>query len=310
MLLAHLTASVLACGSCDEEVRRAGPPPTAPAPLAAAPPSEELPALPAPGEITLELSGERLTLLANQAPRARVLRRLQQVRPFELVLAEPRLARGAVTLRLLGVTFEEALVATLSGVSFSLHYAAADMLSLVDKVTLGDGIGADVAALGAKGRDVRKARRKEMRRKLARSREEKANEQRALSEDERRRQREESAAEIERGLVSPDSRARAAALELLDEERLPELVDHLGNDRSPEVRAAAAQALGALDPTRAGTSALVAALNDRDPQVVMAALDSLQWLDDPSTLPDVKALLDHPNAEVRATAAETVNWLE
>jgi HEAT repeat protein len=87
-------------------------------------------------------------------------------------------------------------------------------------------------------------------------------------------------------------------------------VDHLGNDRSPEVRAAAAQALGALDPTRAGTSALVAALNDRDPQVVLAALDSLQWLDDPSVIPDVKALLDHSSVDVRAAAAETVDWLE
>jgi HEAT repeat protein len=97
---------------------------------------------------------------------------------------------------------------------------------------------------------------------------------------------------------------------MLGEEGAAELVDRLANDRSPEVRAASAQALGSLTATRAGTSALVAALDDPDPQVVLAALDSLQWIDDPSVLPDVQKVLDHSDPEVREAAAETVSWLD
>ena len=308
VLLWQLTACVLACGHDEKETGRVEPLP-APAPLEQAPAHVELPPLPARGEVTLEPSGDTLTLLANQAPRGRVLRKLKQLRDFELILAEPKAARGAVTLRLAGVSVEDAIVSTLSGVSFSLHYAVADMLSLVDRVTIGDA-GVEAGATAATAKDLRRAKRKELRRKLARSREEKANEQAAPSEEERSRQREEAAAELERGLTSPDARTRAAAVETLDEENVPELLDHLGNDRSPDVRAAAAQALGALAATRANTSALVAALGDPDPQVVMAALDSLQWLDDPSVIPDVKGVLDHPDSDVRALAAETVDWLD
>ncbi len=306
ILLCQLTLLLLACG---HDEKAAGSVESS-APRVASAVQAELPPLPPAGEVTLELSGDTLTLLANQAPRRAVLRKLEEAREFELVLAEPKAAKGAVTLRLVEVSVEEALVATLSGVAFSLRYVPFDEVSLVDQVTVGTAEAVEPVGRPMRAQKMKQTRRQEFRRKFARSQEAQAREQAELSEEERDQRQAQAAAELERGLASPDARTRAGAVAQLDEARFADLVDHLQNDRSAEVRVAAAEALGSLNATRAGTSALVAALGDPDPQVVIAALDSLQWVEDPSVIPDVREVLDHPNVEVREAASETMSWLE
>lgn len=304
MLLCQLTLLLFACGHDEKAV---GDEPAATRVESAA--QAQLP-LPPPGEVTLELSGDTLMLLANQAPRRAVLGKLRLARDFELVLVEPGAARGAVTLRLVGASVEEALVATLSGVAFSLRYAPFNELSLVDQVTVGNVQSVGAAGQPTRAQKAKQTRRQEFRRKLARSQEAQLREQAELSDQEREQQRAQATAELEHGLASPDARTRASAVAQLDEARFADLVDRLQNDRSPEVRVAAAEALSNVNATRAGTSALLEALGDPDPQVVIAALDSLQWVDDPSVLPEVREVLDHPNADVREAASETVSWLE
>jgi HEAT repeat protein len=44
--------------------------------------------------------------------------------------------------------------------------------------------------------------------------------------------------------------------------------------------------------------------------VVIAALDSLEWVGDASVIPDITPLLEHPNAEVRVAAADSIYYLE
>ena len=55
--------------------------------------------------------------------------------------------------------------------------------------------------------------------------------------------------------------------------------------------------------------ALLRALNDPDPQVVIAALDSLEWIGDSSMIPYITPLLQHPNADVRSAAEITISFL-
>ncbi len=306
ILLCQLTLLVLACGRDEKAAGRVEPA----TPRVASAAQSERPPLPPAGEVTLELSGDTLTLLANQAPRRAVLRKLELAREFELILAEPKAAKGDVTLRLVGVSVEEALVATLAGVAFSLRYAPFNEVSLVDQVTVGNAQAAEPVGTPTRARKAKQTRRQELRRRLARSQEAEARAQAELSEQERAQRRAQAAAELEHGLASPDARTRADAVAQLDEARFADLVDRLQNDRSPEVRVAAAEVLGTLTATRAGTSALVAALGDPDPQVVIAALDSLQWVDDPSVIAEVRQAQGHPNAEVREAASETVSWLD
>jgi HEAT repeat protein len=56
--------------------------------------------------------------------------------------------------------------------------------------------------------------------------------------------------------------------------------------------------------------ALAGALGDPDPEVVMAALDSIEWVGDSSMIPEITPLLDHPNADVRDAAGLTIYLLE
>jgi HEAT repeat protein len=84
--------------------------------------------------------------------------------------------------------------------------------------------------------------------------------------------------------------------------------EHLANDESPEVRAAAAEALmqsdvGAVQP-------LLLALDDPDPQVVLAALDALEFVGDASIVPQIAPLLKHKDTAVRERTVEAIEFLQ
>jgi HEAT repeat protein len=78
------------------------------------------------------------------------------------------------------------------------------------------------------------------------------------------------------------------------------------------VRARAAQTLGEAsgDDEAVAANALVAALRDPEIPVVLAALESLEWVGDETLISELRPLLDHPSAEVRERAAETITGLE
>jgi hypothetical protein len=122
--------------------------------------------------------------------------------------------------------------------------------------------------------------------------------------------REPSAPVAER-LSDPDPDVRAGAVSDLPVN--PETVVHLREileaDPDPGVRAEAARQLAFADSFRAGSS-LVYALGDRDPGVVIAAIEALEFVGDPSVVPELRALSAHPDQGVRRRAAGAVEFLK
>jgi HEAT repeat protein len=130
---------------------------------------------------------------------------------------------------------------------------------------------------------------------------------------ERRERRERLADEYYAQLDDEDPAVRAEAAEGLtaDDSNIPALSELAANDPDFRVRAAAVSALGGAD---AGDSlalgALIGALGDPDPEVLVPALEGLQWVADSSVIPEITPLLDHPNEDVRDTAGITIDLLE
>ena len=107
----------------------------------------------------------------------------------------------------------------------------------------------------------------------------------------------------------PVDRQTAVATLIPYGEQLDLLITTLANDTEPEVRAAAADRLRGAGK-HAATSALLGALQDEDPRVVVTAIDVLQMTGDPSTLPALAQLLMHPSDEVRNSALDAMELLE
>jgi HEAT repeat protein len=61
--------------------------------------------------------------------------------------------------------------------------------------------------------------------------------------------------------------------------------------------------VGAVQP-------LLQALGDPEPQVVLAALEALEFVGDASTIPKIAPLLKHPSTEVRERTVEAIKFLE
>jgi HEAT repeat protein len=90
------------------------------------------------------------------------------------------------------------------------------------------------------------------------------------------------------------------------------LDDVVRGDPDARVRARAALTLGEADRDDgdAAANALVAALQDPESQVVLAALEALESVGDETLISELMPLLDHPSAEVRERTSETIDWLE
>lgn len=116
------------------------------------------------------------------------------------------------------------------------------------------------------------------------------------------------------GLEDEDPAVRADAAEWvgLDVETFPILADLLQSDPSPSVRRAAAEALAAAMNSPEQEEALdllLAALHDPQPQVVLAALDSLEFVGDSAIIPQLGFLAEHADPEVRDEVRDTIGWL-
>ena len=116
--------------------------------------------------------------------------------------------------------------------------------------------------------------------------------------------------ELRKRLKDPDPRIRMeAAIEIEpEEEGLTDLVELLLNDPNPGVRAAATVSLENSDQI-AGVNALVDALNDPNPMVVVEVIDSLEFACDESCTPQLAPLLGHTDRRVREAAAEAMDYL-
>jgi hypothetical protein len=89
---------------------------------------------------------------------------------------------------------------------------------------------------------------------------------------------------------------------------IEQLVAALQRDPAPEVRAAAALALGGSDGYVA-VGALLGASHDPDPRVVVSALEALEFIGDATLIPTLTPLLQHRDDQVRAAAQRTIQSL-
>ena len=259
---------------------------TPPARIEASSASTAEPELPAPGSALFWSSAAGFNALVNGVSRPRALQQLAREARFELVFAEGMDAREPVVLQAVGVPLEDVIVGLLGGVPHSLDYGrdAEDGRRVLARVTVG--IAANAEAPAAERRAAAPSRR--------------------LRED-----RDPDTAELDRRLEDPDPEVRAEAASWIDtdDEGLARLGEILANDPSPAVRAAAAETLGDEDSV-VSVNLLLHAIRDPEPEVVIEALDALEYVGDEALVPELAFLLQHPSPEVRERAREAIDWLE
>lgn len=112
-------------------------------------------------------------------------------------------------------------------------------------------------------------------------------------------------------LRSSDAEVRADAVLDIEPEGvgLRYLIDTLG-DPDPEVRMAVISQLEDADEDPTAIAGIVSALEDSNSEVVIEAIDALEFVGDPSVISSLQALSDHPNEEVREAAVEAIEYLE
>ena len=278
----------------------------------------------------IEIAGDRVNLRARQAPRVRLLHRLGEQAGFEVVAApiEPK----EISTDLIAVRLADAVGALLNDVPHALIYepdpeVGAPRLTLV-RVGASEhlsrraerrrealsrfrqrlGVGKPDAELTPEQREKRE------RLALLRERRKDAADRNAERRAERRKVRRpeppEEPGDPEELLEDrdPEVRSRAVGRIQPDGEGSVRLQTILAEDSDPGVRAAAAYRLVGADSIGASRS-LIAALADPEPEVVLAVIDTLEYSQDPSLIPDLEPLLGHPDREVREAAADAIDFL-
>ena len=283
--LALTCAAALACGSEEPqpapEQAPAGGVPAAPA----AAPAQELP-LPPEGRVEVSFGSDGIVAAANQAPRRRVLESIARETGLVVVaFVEGGDPEGRVTLQSRGEPIEVVIARALPGVPYSIE-------------PLEGGRRERLAVVVGK-RDPATGRPRPRPAPAPAERRERAAgppvpDTEALEQ-----------------IASRDPEERVEGVEWADVASaagFAAVVDRLANDPDAAVRAAAAETLGDADV--GAVPPLLGALGDRDPRVVLAALESLEMLGDASTIPQITPFLEHPDAAVRERAAEVIEFLE
>jgi hypothetical protein len=288
-LVTVLLAFASACGREEAE---------APSPAA----EPEAAAAPVPrGTPRVGVVEQRVTLVSDGRTRTALLAELADKAGFALEIEEG-VDPQPLVLDLRDVEVEQALALLLEGSAYGAFYefdtyTAGHVLARVSVQA-----GPDLAAVAP--RPVRMRRR--------------APEPGAMPDGEERRPAYRSAAEGQPGLEelaeqldTTDAGIRAQVVSEIDPDGpgIAILAEMLSDDPDPFVRVAAAKQLGDTD-TFVATRALLDALADPDPQVVVSALDGLEFAGDESVIPLLEPLLEHRDATVRTAAAEAIDFLE
>ncbi len=283
------TAFVLTCGCGAEQA--AGP-------VAVEPPAR------AAGSLRVEVSGSGVDVEAHDALALEVLDRLAQQARFSVV------TRAAVphnvSLRLEKATLEAAIAAILAGLPYALDYRydAARGSHAIDTVRVGAepvSVAAPNAA-PATERPAIEASEPEL---------EVVDLDRLLAERVARDPDADTEPELLAALADSREDVRAEAVGDLGttEADLQTAIAFSKADPSPVVRAAAVDALGS-DGRYAALSAVIAALDDRDPTVVLRAVAVIEEQGDASLAARLEPLTGHANTEVRTHAAAALEQLQ
>jgi HEAT repeat protein len=228
--------------------------------------------------------GDRFTVIAKDVSRNNILNEFARVAELEVTNAEED---EPVTVKARALDLREVIPMILQGQVYEVHFVpASDEAHVLSGVTV----------VGPEYRKETQALLQE--RRAARRAQNRAKEGRASP----------NAGEL---LRSADPEERAEALGQLgnDDVAAARLGEILATDSDPRVRALAATHLGFTDSV-GGVQSLVRALGDREPAVVLAALEALAFVGDRSVVGAIEPLLEHPDPKVSEQAAAMIEFLE
>jgi hypothetical protein len=293
--LALAAALTAACGGGDDSPRAsepsAQPQQAAPARPAAEAAGAGQPLLPV-GEWQLVVANGVVSVDAVEAPRRPLVEALAQRAGFALEAAPG--AWPPLTLRLDAQPLEVALPLLVGELEYRAEWTSADGAHRLAKLVVGgprsDGASGDASLRPGEVSDALERALK------------------ALHDDERPMSEEEAL----RRLQDEDAETRLRAVLALDgegEEALTALIGAIERDPDPRVRAAATVGLEESEEF-AAVQALVGALDDPNAEVVVEAIDSLEFAGDASVVVSLQPLLAHSDARVRKAAADAIRLLE
>jgi hypothetical protein len=296
---------LFAVAACERAERKG--PSGAPAPAAGQRAAEEL----AAGEVRIGVRDGRVTVECREAPRGLVVERLAREARFELFGA---LDAKPLTLDVQHQPIESLVAMLLADLPYRAQWrfderSRSHELARLEVGEIPAGGEAAAAAEKSKRRDMADALRQQMRvlrEKAGAGEDQKA--EIAARRDEQVR----SEADLIEQLRSSNPEMRLEAVEGLDPEwpTLAVLVDVLKTDADPRVRQRAVQQVGEAEGYMA-CAALLDALKDPEPVVVLQALESLEFTCDSTVLPIVaQRCVEATDPLVQQRCAEAVEFLQ
>ena len=303
-----LGAVLLLALACERAERKGPTQSVSPAPSRAA--GEAL----AAGEVRVTVRDGRVTIACREAPRGLVVERLAREARFELFGA---LDAKPLTLDVQHQPLESLVATLLADLSYRAQWRFDERTRSHELARLEVGeipaAGTDGAAAAAadktKRRGMADALRKQMRelREKASTGEDQKAEIAARHDEQVRSQ-----ADLIEQLRSSNPEMRLEAVEGLDPEgpALPVLVEVLKTDADPRVRQKAAEQAGEAEGFMA-CQGLLDALGDREPVVVLQALESLEFTCDATVAPIVEQrCAQASDPVVQQRCAEAIDFLE
>jgi hypothetical protein len=298
---ALFAAALLALAACDRSEKPKAP--VAPAASAAKPAGA---AAPASGELSIEVTDGRVTIVCQDAPRGLVLERLAREAKFDLA---GDLDSQPLTLRVESQPMELVLPTLLAGTSYRAQWRfdPEPQRTALAKLEIGEPSAAVVTAAQPKPK-LGEALRDRIRALREKKPDAKAKADAAARREEHARSQADALEELRSS--NPEMRMEAAADIEPEGPALSPLLDALANDPDPRVRAKIAEQLGDAEGCTTAL-ALANATGDPDPNVRRTTWTGLEMLCDESMLTQLQAKCAHEtDASVQEACRSTLEICE
>jgi len=255
----------------------------------------------------VEYADGRVTLRSEGSLRLAVLEQLAAQAGFEIVAG--KIDAQPITLQIERAALVDAIALILDGLSYTLEYEfdEASKTRTIARVKIGDALAHEaVSPAETTATDALQRRDSEpsaAARSAERARIDRTESTSAASNAEQ--------AELLSELDSSDPETRADAADWIDleGEALARMISLLKSDPDAEVRATIADRLGEeISPV--SVAALTAAFQDPDSEVVLRAIEALEFDAEPDLIPELKPLLGHADPDVREAAQDLIEDLE
>jgi hypothetical protein len=236
-----------------------------------------------------------VTLHCDGSLRLAVLEQLAAQAGFEIIAG--RVDAQPITLQIEGAALVDAIALILDGIVYTLEYDfdEASETRVIARVKIGETLGLDtVNSAETAPTDTPRKRDSGIGRTGPPSEANTAEQAELLSE-----------------LDSSDPEVRADAADWidLDGEALARMISLLKSDPDANVRATIVDRLGE-EISLATVAALIAAFQDPDPEVVLRAIEALEFDAEPELIPELETLLGHRDPEVSEAAQDLIDDLK